>query len=347
MIVAQALLLCSLGPGEALTAEREKTDVITQQNGDRATGRILYAQFGLLHLDSAHSGTLSIEWPSINGISSVYPFRVERFGGLHYQGTISTTSDGKHLIVGSGSSAVSIPMLEVSSLVPFEEEFWKRIDGSVWLGYDFTQSNHISDGNFGFKAFYSGVETEATLSGSAVITKDSSGRSNDQDEITSTVFFLGSNRNFWGTLGNLQRDPSLGINARVAAGPLLGRRLLQRVDSQLSAVAGVAYAAEWDSDGGSAQSSLDAFIGASWRVYKFVYPKVRLDSSLLVYPSLTDAPRVRGSLNITLTYKLTDRFSIKLSESGMYDSRPPTPDAQTSDFNLSLSAEYDFGPVII
>jgi hypothetical protein len=63
-------------------------------NGDRITGRILYAQFGYLQLNSEHSGTVAIEWPSIHSIESHYEFRVERAGGRLYTGSIRTSACG-------------------------------------------------------------------------------------------------------------------------------------------------------------------------------------------------------------------------------------------------------------
>jgi hypothetical protein len=58
-------------------------------------------------------------------------------------------------------------------------------------------------------------------------------------------------------------------------------------------------ARRWECRGGA---------GGQWRIYKFVYPKVKLDSWFLLYPSLVQSPRRRGRLNITLTFKLTERL---------------------------------------
>ena len=87
-------------------------------------------------------------------------------------------------------------------------------------------------------------------------------------------------------------------------------------------------------------------LGAEWRVFKFTYPKLSLDTSLLIYPSITESPRLRGTLNITLTYKLTERFALKFTEYGNYDSRPPAVDAETTDYGITTSISYSFGPVI-
>jgi hypothetical protein len=331
---------------QALGAEREKTDVVTLQNGDRFTGRILYVQYGYLQLNSAHSGTVSIEWPSIRSIKTEYSFRVEAARGLHYAGRIATSPDGANLVIGSGVTTVTIPMQEVSRLVPYESSFWQRIDGSVSLGYGFTKSDDTSQGSFGFKAAFSDVDIEAMLDASALLTKDSAGASADQDQIQSLLFFLRPSPNFWGLLGELERDRNLGVNGRAVGGAFLGRRLLQSESSQIAGIIGFAYDEEWASDGYGNRGSVEGVVGAQWNVFKFTYPKIKLDASLLLYPSVTESPRVRAAVNVTLTLKLTDRFALKVSENGMYDSRPPAPGAETTDYGISTSVAYEFGPVV-
>ena len=343
---ALALLFGACAVRTAAGADtREKTDVITLRNGDRLTGRIISAQYGYLQLDSKHSGSVSIEWPSVLSIESRYDFRVVRFGGLHYAGHIRT-SDGKDLTIGSGAAAVTVPMAEVSSIVPYEEGFWDRVDGNVSIGYAYTKASDISQGSLGFNATYSGSDIQGSITASSILSKDSSGTTTDQDSIQGTAFFLRPSPNFWGFLGVLQRDQSLGIDGRAVAGILLGRRLFESYRSQVVGVFGIDYNQERATEGGGSHSSAEGVIGGQWRVFKFNYPKISLDTSLLIYPSITESPRVRGTLNITLTYKFTERFALQFTEYGNYDSRPPAADAATVDYGITTSISYAFGPVI-
>jgi hypothetical protein len=330
----------------ALSAERAKTDLVTLTNGDRITGRILYMQYGILQLSSVHEGSLSIEWPSVRSIQSDYSFRVERLGGEYVAGVINTDADGKNLIVGAGAQAAVIPMEQVARVLPYEANFWQRIDGSVSLGYNFTKSSGVSQGSFDFNSEYTDAALEAALEAHQSATHAPQGNSSDQSQITSSLYFLRPGPNFWGLLGTLERDQNLGIDGRVLLGAALGRHLYQTGDARLQGIAGLVVDQEWAAQGGKSQNSLEGVLGGEWRVFKFNYPKTTLDTSLLLYPSITEAPRVRANLNITLTFKLTDRFSIKLSEFGNYDSRPPAAGAQTLDYGVTTSVGYDFGAVV-
>jgi Protein of unknown function, DUF481 len=341
-----ALLACALWLDTAMGAERAKTDIVTLQNGDRITCRILYLKYGLLQVNSAHTGSISIEWPSVRSIQSNYSFRVEKFGGQHFAGMISTDPDGKNLRVGTGGDAVIISMQEVTRMLPYESDFWQRINGSVAFGYNFTRSSDVSQLSFQFAEQYSDESREAQLNAQFASTRSSSGDDSTQTEVASYLFFLRPGPNFWGLLSALQRDQNLGIDGRVVFGSVLGRHLYQTGDSRLIGVAGLAVDQEWATDGGKSHSSLESVFGGQWRVFKFSYPKINLNTSLLIYPSITDAPRVRASLNVTLTFKLTDRFSLKLSQFGNYDSRPPNPEAVTLDYGINTSIAYEFGNVV-
>ncbi len=341
-----ALFLCVLWADAASGAERAKTDIVMLQNGDRVTCRILYLKFGLLQVNSAQTGSLSIEWPNVRSIQSNYSFRVEKFGGQHFAGVISTDPDGKNLRVGTGADAVTIPMREVTRVLPYESDFWQRINGSVALGYNFTRSSDVSQLSFQFDEQYSDESREAQLTAQFASTSSSSGDDSTQTEIASNLFFLRPGPNFWGLLNALQRDQNLGIDGRVVVGSVLGRHLYQTGDTRLLGVAGLAVDQEWASDGGKSHSSLESVFGGQWRVFKFSYPKINLNTSLLLFPSITDSPRVRASLNVTLTFKLTDRFSLKLNDFGNYDSRPPSAEAVTLDYGVNTSIAYEFGSVV-
>jgi Protein of unknown function, DUF481 len=340
------LLLCALWADTAMGAARAKTDIVTLQNGDRITCRILSLKFGLLQVNSAHEGGISIEWPSVRSIQSNYSFRVEKFGGEHFAGAISTDPDGKNLLVGTGGDTVTIPMQEVTRMLPYESDFWQRINGSVAFGYNFTRSSDVSQLTFQFNGNYSDESREAQLNAQFASTRSSSGDDSTQTDIASNLFFLRPGPNFWGLLNELQRDQNLGIDGRVVLGSVLGRHLYQTGDARLLGVAGLAVDQEWAVDGGKSHSSLESVFGGQWRVFKFTYPKINLNTSLLLFPSITDTPRVRATLNVTLTFKLTDRFSLKLTNFGNYDSRPPSAQAVTLDYGVTTSIAYEFGSVI-
>ena len=319
--------------------------MITLLNGDRFTGRIIAMEYGKLQLNSAHAGDVSIEWPSIRSVSSQYPFRVEQFGSRHYAGTIETSADGKSLLVNSAAGTVAIPQEEVAAILPYESSFWQRIYGSVALGASYTKSSQVSQGSFDFNARYGGNTVISALSGYMIVTRDSSSTTN-KDQLTSLTYFQRPDRDFWGILGEFDRDQSVGIDGRLVSGLFTGRHLYQSSSGDLLALVGLDGSQEWAAGNGTNLQSVEGVFGGEWHVYKFSFPKLSLDSSLLVFPSITDAPRWRSSLNISLSVKLSPRFAIQLSEFGTYDSKPPEASAAHLNWGFITSLSYAFGTVV-
>jgi hypothetical protein len=46
---------------------------------------------------------------------------------------------------------------------------------------------------------------------------------------------------------------------------------------------------------------VEAVLGGSWQVFKFIEPKTRLDFGLYLFPSLTESGRYRSTGNLNLT----------------------------------------------
>ena len=325
-------------------AEREKTDVVVLTNGDRLTGRIISLRYGTLQLSSQHSGAVSIEWTAIKSVSSKYMFRIERTGGQNYEGLVATDAD--ELMVQTESGEVDIPMSSVTEMMPYDSNFWQRVYGSFSLGYSYAKISGVAQTSFEFDARYSGPQMEATLNASVLATQDSSGTSTNQDDISSNVFFPRPHNNFWGYVGDLQRNRNLGVDGRLVLGGALGHRFIETSIQRASAYAGLVWDQEWSADAAGSHSSVEAAFGGLWHVFQFTYPKVSLDSSVVLYPSITESPRYRVSANIDLTAKISNRFAIKLSSYLNYDSKPPTATATSTDYGVITSLSYQFGSIV-
>ena len=177
-------------------------------------------------------------------------------------------------------------------------------------------------------------------------TQDSSGTSTNQDEVSSNLFFSRPHNNFWGYVGDVQRNQSLGIDTRIVLGSVIGHRIIESSNTRVSAYMGLVWDQEWSADANGTHSSVEGALGGLWRVFQFSYPKVSLDSSLVLYPSITESPRYRMSANVDLTAKITTRFAIKLSGYLNYDSKPPDPTATSTDYGIVTSLAYQFGSIV-
>ena len=339
LLLLWSAIICGLAWGYA----RDKTDVVTLRNGDRLSGDIVSLEFGILTLKTDNMSTLSIEWPAVRSVTSKFEFAVERLDGTKYHGVLATSADGAELMVQSAEGAARIPMQEVERISRFSPRFWDRINGALSVGFSYSKSSSIQVSSVNFNANYRSTTTDASLAFSSNTTKDSSGTTTNRELLSGDVMFLQQSRNFWSLLASVERDQSLGIDARVVGGAALGRRFVQAAYTELTGIAGLVGTEEWIVDNPTPKASVEAVLGGTWQVFRFIAPKTRLDLGLYVFPSLTESGRYRGTGNLNLTHDFPHDVTLGLTGYLSYDNQPPEPGAQTSDYGVTLNVGYTFG----
>jgi hypothetical protein len=323
--------------------ERDKSDLVTLRNGDHFSGDIISLEYGKLTLKTAKAGTVYIEWPAVRSVSSKFAFAVERRGGAKSYGVIATSSDGANLLVGVGGNATQMPMIDVERISRYSFSFWNRINGNLAVGFTYTKASDTTVGSINLNTFYRSTALEGTLNFNSNTTRTSSGDDTYRALLSTTLQFVRQSRNFWGLVGSLERDQSLGINARLTAGAVLGRQFVQMSYMEVTGIAGVVVAQESITDNPEQQTSLEGVLGASWRVFRFADPETSLTLGVALYPSLTESNRYRGNGNLSLTHKIAGDFTLGLTAYFSADSHPPDPTAEKSDYGVTFNIGYEFG----
>jgi hypothetical protein len=334
-----SLLACALAWGY----ERDKSDVVTLRNGSHISGDIISLEYGVLTLNTDDAGKIHIEWPAIRSVSSKFAFAVERRGGAKFYGVIATSQDGASLVIGSGAAVSQIPMTDVERISRYSFSFWNRINGNLAVGFTYTKANDTTVGSVTFNSYYRSSDIDGALAFNSNTTKTSSGGDTYRAALTSTVLFLRQSRNFWGLVGSLERDQELGIDGRLVGGAVLGRNFVQASYTEVRGVAGLVVTQESVTGNSAQQTSLEAVLGANWRVFKFSDPEISLTWGVWLYPSLTEAHRYRGNSNLSLSHRFAGDFTLGLTAYWSADSHPPDPTAEKSDYGLTFNLGYEFG----
>jgi len=329
-------------------AQRDNTDVITLKNGDRVTGEILQLEYGLLRLETDDMGTLNIEWSAIADIQSQYTFDVQVAGGIRHAGIIDTSDDGTELVIRDEGSGRSVALASVVRIEELETGFWKRLSGSMSVGFDYAKATGIRTGNINISSAYQGDETKATLDISAAETSSDDTEASRRENLTSTVQFQRERPSFVMLLNTLERNDELGIDARLTTGVGLARYFGQDQDSEIMLFAGGVANQEWTDEGDDgtleedeSQQSIEGALGATWRIFRFGDPDVSLAASAFLYPSLTESGRHRGSLDVSLRREIISDLFFDLSFYEAYDSDPPS-GGETTDYGFVTSLGYKF-----
>jgi hypothetical protein len=228
-----------------------------------------------------------------------------------------------------------------------ETGFWKRLSGSMSVGFDYAKSTGIRTSNINISSSYQGDEIKATLDISAAETSSDDTESSERENITSTVQFQRERPSFIMLLNTLERNDELGIDARLTSGAGLARYFAQDQDSEVMLFAGAVANQEWTDTGDGtleedeSQQSIEGVLGATWRIFRFGDPDVSLSSSAFLYPSLTESGRHRGNLDVSLRREIISDLFFDISFYESYDSDPPS-GGETTDYGFVTSVGYKF-----
>jgi hypothetical protein len=320
--------------GFAQVVIAQKTDVIALQNGDRVTGEILSYSVGKLKVDSVGVGTISVNWEKILSITSDKQFEVETTGSVYWYGTIQPSTPPGKLVVVSASGTEEIAFLDIVRFSPIYASFWKRLDGSLNLGFNYDQASSIVQLTLNADAT-ARKPTFATTSSLSLFYNKQQGVNSTQRANLSFGYekFL---KDRWLLAGALafDRNLDLGVDWRVSLGAGVGREVIQTNQALLRVGVGLSGEREYPTEG-PPNSNLAAIVTASYGYFMYGFPKFRFGASLQVLPYLTEAGRVRLQFNTQVKREIISDFALTLSIFDSYDSRDP----------VTGTAKNDWGPV--
>lgn len=335
------LVLWFASPG--FVSARDKTDVVHFTNGDRIHCEIKSLQRGKLTVKSIGFGTISIEWDKIAHIESEHVFRLELQSGIRYVGSLGPgTEDGK-LEIETASGMNRLDRARIVNIDPVNRSFFEAIDGSVDIGYDFTQAAEATSWSLGAEAKYKKEKWEVGLNlDSLYKTQNDAEPVNRQDLRASYVRFI-EGRWFAYGLGQAGKNANQSLSFRGQAGGGGGRRLVHTNRTNVSVLAGLGGVREKYTDT-DFEASMEALAGFLFDSYRFNSPELQITTSLLFLPSLTQSNRYRIQFNSKVRMEIVKDLFWQLALFETFDSNPPSEIAfaNRNDFGITTSFGWSF-----
>ncbi len=152
MLSRRLLVLVLWFTSQGFLWAREKTDVVHFTNGDRIHCEIKELRRGKLTVKSIGFGSISIEWDKIAHLESDHVFRLELQSGIRYVGSLAPGDEDGKLEVETVSGTNRLDRTRVVDIDPVNESVLTAIDGSVDIGYDFTQAADATSWSLGAEA---------------------------------------------------------------------------------------------------------------------------------------------------------------------------------------------------
>lgn len=336
--VITAVLLLLACPALAL-ASHGKVDRIEQQNGDLLTCEVLSLVRGVIKAKTDAMGTVTIEWNKIVRLTSPALFEVELASGAIYYGALAAPAAGK-LRVSGAPAGIDFDLIDVVRLTPIDQKFWHQLDGSVDVGFTFTQADQRSQWTFNGMVSRTTRNYMTTINANTLLTIDDQNSRQNRNTISAAVQRQLGNRWFAAVFGQADHNEELNLDLRGLAGAGFGRVLVQTNRVLLSPYAGLTYTQERYT-GESVQNRAEAALGVRLDWFTFGDYKTDLVFQEQTYVDVKDASRVRVELNTSFKQEIVKDlyWSMNLLES--FNAAPPAGNKK-NDLTLSMSLGWSF-----
>ena len=368
-LIHQIALLCTLLLCATQSWSHAKTDLITVANGDQITGAVNAMTAGKLSVSTSYAGTINIKWRDVKQIESRYLYEVRLDDGERIYGRFTANDIENKFslrVAGSERQFDTDDIVEVRSI---EEELADKLDLQVSTQFDV-------DPNSKKLVFYA-AGTYDVRGGRTNFSARVNDTKNTVDEVTETsnASWLQISREFWRERGTAQSyrvlnarydtNDELGIAHRGSVGVGLGRYLINDLGHELAVSGGIQgvqerrpdceeqksvrgmapfveatlYDGGDQSDKRALKKCYDAelFLNLKWHLYSF--QRLDMDISLIgnTYPSLSDWGRIRGDLNLLISWELFDSFYWTVNAQTEIDNAGDREDESLSNSDYTLS----------
>jgi hypothetical protein len=340
-ILAGALLLV------AVLQARDKTDVIVMENGDRMTGEIKGLNSGVLRVSLDYvDGTLSVEWSKVKRLESSQLFIVQEQDGSYYTGTL-TSPEGARDKIEIAMFSNTKTVLERSRVVGLEETsetFLQRLSGDISIGAVYSKGNNTTQYTLGSEVEYLRERWGIQNSVNSNLSASSGANTSTRNQVDINAYRLTPWKNyFYGGLATFLQSSVQGIDRQTSLGVGIGRFFKNTNRARVSLLGGVAWqATKYEPSKLSIPAQEDASALIAGNVGFFLFKKTNLSLRAYLFPSLTDAGRIRFNTNATYYLKVFGNLSWNLSFYGNWDTRPP-PTFSGSDYGYSSGLTWTFG----
>jgi uncharacterized protein DUF481 len=318
-----------------------KTDVVTLANGDRITGEIVILDRGRLEFKTDDAGTLYLEWDKLSSLVSRRFVEVVLTDGLRYFGSLGAADSGTIAVVGTDATH-RLAMTEVTILRPIGTSFWKKVDGSIDAGFNYTRSSGVAQLNVNWETLFRQPASQSRVMLSLTLTRtdEDSGR-DDRGYAEFSYLKYPWRRWFIMTAGRFETNESLGLTLRSQIAAAIGPRVINSNRAQMAFGGGLVLNNEQGVDVESTRN-VEALLIFRTSYFTYDRPKTNIDVSLQYYPSLSNAGRQRLQLDAGVKREFWKDLFLSLTGYNTYDSRPPNPAADTNDVGFVMSIGWTY-----
>lgn len=322
------------------TAWAQKVDVVRLKNGDRITCEVTTLDRGVLTINTDSLGKVAIHWGQVDGLQSPRVFSLQLASGERYYGSLTSSAVGTITVDLGGGASATLAQADIVELMPIGRSFWRRLDGTLDLGFSFAQANLDTRATLnGSLSYRSQTYHLGTTYASQVSTREDADREYRSDLHVNTSRYLGTR---WYAIawGGFQQNDELTLDLRLVGGAGFGRELVHTNRRLWSIYSGAAYTRELYS-GEPSDNSTEAAVGGNLDFFTPGSDKFSLTNRVASYVNLGGRRRIRLEVQSAWRYEFLADFYWSLNGFESFDSDPPDEQKQ-NDFGVNFAIGWKF-----
>jgi hypothetical protein len=325
------------------TARAAKTDHLVMQNGDHITGEVKGLAYGKLDYSTDDAGRLSIEWEKVVRLTSPQEYQVELGSGIRYFGRLVVANRDAFIVVQK-QGADTLRITDVVLISPISAGFLQRLQSYLDLGLTIAKANQATTFSLSGAAEYRGPSFGSQLKFDSYAQGQESVPTTDRNSARQSFSWYLARR--WSAVGlaQIEQNDELDLDHRFTGGGAMSRVLARSNRTEFSAGAGLVGTQEQfrSATGGTSNTSLEGLVVFNASAFRFDSPKLDFSVSFALFPSISDAGRVRGQSDMRLKYELFKDFNAGFLITDTFDSRPPEAGVAKNDYVTTLTIGWSY-----
>jgi hypothetical protein len=319
----------------------QKADTVVLRNGDRVVGEIKSLDRDVLTYKTDDMGTLTIKWDKIQRITSPRYFEVESASGDRHYGALQAGPEAGQVIIAVSTFSDTVDKSQLVRITPIGQGFLQRLDGNVALGFTLQRANWIRSMSVEGDVKHRTQKRLTGLRFSVYFQGEESSEPTSRNTVALNQQRFLSHRYLVAGTAQAEQNEELDLDLRFLVSLGGGRFLTQSNRAALLVNGGLAFTTE-QFGASAATANLEAVLGLGWEFYRRDTPKSDVQTTLLVYPNLTDFGRVRTDLQASISHEFVKDFTTGFTLFDKIDSRPPSGTGASHDFGITLTMGWSF-----
>lgn len=233
----------------------------------------------------------------------------------------------------------SFKLREIIALDEIDDVFWNRFNGSIDLGLNLSKANKLKQ--FSISGSLGYIDKLWLINGSINALSSTQENANKTERTDAKIDFLRILKKEWYLLGNTAflANTEQALEGRISPSIGAGRFLISSNKLYLGLSLGFTYNIENYLDQSLNKTSSELFASTSFNIFDF--KDLDLETSISLFPSLSEKGRIRTDYDITLKYDLPFDFYFKLAFTVNYDNQPAIVGNET-DYLFSTGFGWSF-----